>query len=87
MEIYIPGSFCLISNFILRNSFKTDPEDNEKEEFYSLPEVYSRFLLCKSISHANLCRYIDLEQIDIDSIVIISESYTWTLEKVFLSRL
>lgn len=82
----MPGSFCIISNFILKNSPKADPLDNEHEEFYSLPEVYSRYLLCKSINHSNLCRYIDLEQIDIDSLVIISESYTWTLEKVFLSR-
>ena len=86
MEVYVPGSFCIISNFILKNSSKAYPGDNEQEEFYSLPEIYSRFLLCKSINHANLCRYIDLEQVDTDSLVIISESYTWTLEKVYLSR-
>jgi hypothetical protein len=86
MEIFVPPSFCFFSNLVVVASERLE-KNEENESAFSLPEVYARFLMCKKIIHPNLCRYFEVEVIDKDSIVIISESYSWTLEKLFLTRM
>jgi hypothetical protein len=62
-------------------------DDSEETQINTLPEIYSRFIEVKQLLHNNLASYISFEKMSSNRAIIISESYSYNLEKILASRM
>ena len=69
------------------NENSSGSEESEENSSSSLPEIYSRFIEAKKISHKNLCSYISFEQLGSNKALIISESHSYNLDKLLTTRM
>ena len=72
------------SNISETKSESDDPEENISS---TLPEIYSRFIEAKQVLHRNLCSYLSFEQVSSNKALMISESHSYSLDKLLQTRM
>lgn len=72
---------------ISSNVSEVKSENEGIEEVSSFPEVYSKFIEAKQITHPNLSEYFSFEQVNSNKALVISESHSYNLEKLLETRM